>query len=776
VAVLATASLATRAVGLPFSKIPVPTNPKGFISTGAQTGVPRDEMLRLLTSAVVQSKEAVLITDAQLEAPGPRVVFINPAFVAMAGYTADEMIGRTPRILQGPRTDPAVLDRLRRNLAQGEPFEGETFNYRKDGTEYIVQWQIAPIRDPGGPITHFVSVQRDVTERRRVELASNRLATIVECSDDAIISKDLNGLVESWNKGAERIFGYTAGEMIGTSITRIIPADRIHEEARILDQLRRGLRVEHLETVRQGKDGRLIDVAVTISPIRDALGGIIGVSKSVREITAQKRAERQIAEQAALLEEARDAIVVRSLDGVIRFWYRGAERMYGWRREEAIGRHIGELVYADRARFAAGNAATIDRGEWQGELQHLTKDRRELTVEAHCTLIRDPGGRPESILSISTDVTERKRLEARFLRIQRTESIGTLASGIAHDLNNILAPIMMSIEMLKGISENPRAGRILETIEVSAKRGRDIVRQPKHLLGDQKQIIRDTFPKNIRLRFTVPGDTWMILGDPTQIHQILMNLCVNARDAMPSGGNLTVSLENSVVDEHYAAMNVPARPGRYVTITVSDTGVGIPPGVIEKIFEPFFTTKGPTQGTGLGLSTVMAIVKSHEGFTTVCSEPGKGTTFTVHLPAAASLSEAPKDPVEEAELPRGKGETVLVVDDEASILSITCQTLEAYGYRTLSAVDGADALAVYLQAQQEIALVLTDMMMPVMDGAALIHALKRRRPGIKIVAASGLGGSGGGSHPAGVDLRRVLTKPYTARTLLKTLRTVLDEP
>jgi CheY-like chemotaxis protein len=378
------------------------------------------------------------------------------------------------------------------------------------------------------------------------------------------------------------------------------------------------------------------------------------------------------------------------------------------------------------------------------------------------------------------------------MRVQRTESIGTLASGIAHDLNNILAPIMMSIEMLRGLSDNPRAGRILETIEVSAKRGADIVRQvlsfsrglegqrvevqAKHLLGDLQKIIRDTFPKTIRLRFTVAADTWTILGDPTQIHQILMNLCVNARDAMPNGGNLTVSMENSVLDEHYAAMNAQGRPGRYVSLTVTDTGVGIPPGLIGRIFEPFFTTKGPTQGTGLGLSTVMAIVKSHDGFTNVYSEPGKGTTFKVYLPATASPSDAGQDPSEEDNLLRGRGETVLVVDDEASILSITCQTLEAFGYRTLAAVDGADALAVYLQSQQEIALVLTDMTMPVMDGAALIHALTRSRPGVKIVAASGLGGSEEGATPAGVEIRRVLTKPYTARTLLKTLRTVLDEP
>jgi signal transduction histidine kinase len=272
--------------------------------------------------------------------------------------------------------------------------------------------------------------------------------------------------------------------------------------------------------------------------------------------------------------------------------------MYGWTRQEAVGRNIGELLYTDPKKFEEANGLAISQGEWHGELQHLTKDRGEITVEARWTLIRDNEGHPKSVLAINTDITEKKKIEAQFMRAQRMESIGTLAGGIAHDLNNILAPIMMSIDILKTTRTAPETKKILETIEVSAKRGADIVRQvlsfargmegerievqPKHLLKDLENIIKDTFPKDIRLQFSIPNDTWTILGDPTQVHQILLNLCVNARDAMPNGGSLTVGVENCVLDEQYVAMNIQAKPGRYVNISVTDSGTGMPPAFSTK--------------------------------------------------------------------------------------------------------------------------------------------------------------------------------------------------
>jgi len=536
-------------------------------------------------------------------------------------------------------------------------------------------------------------------------------------------------------------------------------------------------------------DGRFFDRYS--APVRGKDGKYYGRIWTFRDITHRIWAEEQIAEQAAFLDKARDAILVRDLKGKILFWNKGAENMYGWTRHEVIDRNIAELLYINPKKFEEANELTIRNGEWSGELQQLTKNRRELIVEGRWTLIRDNEGHPKSVLAINTDITEKKKIEAQFLRAQRMESIGTLAGGISHDLNNILAPIMMSIDILKATADNPQTRKILETIEVSAKRGSDIVRQVlsfarglegerieiqvKHLLRDMESIIKDTFPKDIRLQFSIPNNTWTVLGDPTQVHQILLNLCVNARDAMPDGGDLVITVENCVLDAQYAAMNIQAKAGRYVNISVTDSGMGMPPDLLDKIFEPFFTTKELSKGTGLGLSTVMAIVKSHEGIINVYSELGRGTTFKVYLPATETSAGEGGELAEQTSLPRGNGETVLVVDDEASILIITTQTLQAFGYRVLTATDGAEAVATYVQHRSEIAVVLTDMMMPIMDGVATIHALMRINPLVKIIAASGLSQNSGAVKVSGVGVKHFLTKPYTTGTLLKAVRLILEE-
>jgi PAS domain S-box-containing protein len=526
--------------------------------------------------------------------------------------------------------------------------------------------------------------------------------------------------------------------------------------------------------------------------VRDIDGEIVGVHGACQDIDHLKQSEERLAEQAALLDAAHEAILVKDLDDRIIFWNKGAERTYGWTASEALGRKSIELLHGDPRKFQEAYSSLLGKDGWQGEMCKQAKDGRELTIDVLWTLVRDEKGQPKSVLAINSDITERKKLEVQFLRAQRMESIGTLAGGIAHDLNNILAPILLSIEILEDMSsENPEAKSILQTIAVSAKRGADIVRQvlsfargvdgervevqPKHLLKDLETIVKDTFPKDIRLQFSVAGNTWPILGDPTQVHQVLLNLCVNARDAMPAGGHLSIAVENCVLDEHYAAMHIQAKAGSYVKIAVSDTGIGMAPEVLDKIFEPFFTTKDVNKGTGLGLSTVMAIVKSHEGSIGVYSEPGKGTTFSIYLPAITILMETRKDQAEPASSSRGNGETILVVDDEASILTITSQTLQAFGYRVLTATDGADAVSIYAEHRHEIAVVLTDMMMPVMDGPTMIHALRGINPSIRIIAASGLATNGSGARVSIPGVKHFLNKPYTAGTLLKTLRLILDE-
>jgi PAS domain S-box-containing protein len=619
------------------------------------------------------------------------------------------------------------------------------------------------------------------------ELSYRRL---FEAARDGILILDVEtGRITDANPFLVELLGFSRAEMIGKTVGELSPFKDIASNQTMLEELQRHGYVRYKNLPLETVDGRHVDVEF-VSNVYQA-GEKEVIQCNIRDNTDRKKAEEQITEQAGFLDKAHDAIVVRDLEGKILFWNRGAERMYGWSRQEVLGGYIGGLIYASPKEHEKITELTIRDGEWSGDLQHLTKDRREITTEARWSLIRNGEGNPKSILAINTDVTEKKKFEAQFMRSQRMESIGTLAGGIAHDLNNILTPIMMSIELLKTISDNPRAKSMLETIEGSARRGSAIVRQvlsfargmegekievqPKHLLKELETLIEETFPKEIQMHVSIPNDTWTILGDPTQVHQILLNLCLNARDAMPNGGNLTLAAENCVFDKQYAAMHGEAKAGRYVKMSVTDSGIGIPPNLLDKIFEPFFTTKDIHEGTGLGLSTVLAIVKGHHGIINVYSEPGKGTAFNVYLPAVEVSPEGGEEQSDPFDLPRGNGETVLIIDDEASVVSITGETLQAFGYQVLTAADGAHGVAVYARHMDAISVVITDMMMPVMDGLATIQALKRINPEIKIIAASGLTSDSRVAKATFAMVKHFLMKPYTAGSLLKTLRSVLDE-
>ncbi|MEO7319161.1 MAG: response regulator, partial [Chthoniobacteraceae bacterium] len=382
--------------------------------------------------------------------------------------------------------------------------------------------------------------------------------------------------------------------------------------------------------------------------------------------------------------------------------------------------------------------------------------------------------------------TERKKLELQFLRSQRLESLGTLAGGIAHDLNNVLAPILVSIELLRSEFDNPDADQILEAVQLSAQRGADLVSQilcfargaegkrvviqPALVIKEVFKIARDTFPKNIEVRCTVPADVWSICGDATQLHQVLLNLCVNARDAMPDGGVLTIAAENVVCDGSVEALTTSPSAGPHLILRVSDTGTGIPLQVQEKIFEPFFTTKEVGHGTGLGLSTASTIVKGHEGMLDFETSP-KGTTFTVCMPALPQAAKQQKP--EDALRPEGRQELVLLIDDEASVRLVVKQTLESFQYRVITAPDGATAVSLYQERRNEISLVLTDMMMPGMDGADTIAALKLINPDVRVVAASGLMTDERMLRASSAGAVAFLRKPFSAETMLRTLRQVL---
>jgi two-component system cell cycle sensor histidine kinase/response regulator CckA len=598
-------------------------------------------------------------------------------------------------------------------------------------------------------------------------------------------------LVESWNPVAERIFGYIAAEAKGKHpYDFIVPEGTRAQVDEVWRRLLDGDSVVHSVNENVTKDGRIILCDWFNTPLKHADGSVIGGLSLVQDVSEQKRAEDKLKEQAKLLDIARDAMIIRDMDCKVLYWNRSAERLYGWKAEEAIGRNGIELVFKESLREAAHAAreATLRDGDWGGEFTQVSKDGKEIIVESHWTLVRDNAGEPKAIFDIDTDITEKKKLEQQVLRTQRLDAIGTLASGIAHDLNNIFGPILLSVQMLREKATDKQSRKTLDTLEKASERGAGIVKQIlsiarktggdrslldlNQVIEELKAMIQETFPRSIQFQKKVADGLWPILGDPTQLHQLLMNLSLNARDAMPQGGTLSIDVENVVLDEMYAQSNPEAKPGHYVLLRVADTGVGIPQENLKTIFEPFFTTKEIGKGTGLGLTSVLQIARNHGGFVSVYSEANRGTSFTVYLPADPSQSMIE---VEESvrELPRGNGELLLIIDDEVAVREILKATLETFGYKTLCASDGAEALALFAQHKDEIALVLADTAMPIMDGPTTIRALRRIDSGVKVITMSGLVQAPELQEDIADSVKAVLHKPFTAEKLLTTVATTL---
>ena len=628
------------------------------------------------------------------------------------------------------------------------------------------------------------------------EQASAQLAAIVENSEDAIISKTLDGIILTWNRGAETVYGYTAADTIGKPMTMLLPEDRPDEEAEILARIGRGERVEHFETVRRTKSGALIDVSLTISPTRDNSGKVTGASHVARNITERKRIEERLLQLAAIVESSDDAIISKTLEGVILTWNCGAERVYGYTASEAIGRQMTMLLPDDRPHEEAEILSRIARGERVEHFETVRRTKPGALIHVSLTIspTRDKSGRIAGASHVARNITERKRIEEQFRHTQKLESLGVLAGGVAHDFNNLLTGILGNTSLaLENLSSNNPARGLLRDVLSASERASTLTRQLlayagkgnfviepinlSELIREISRLIQTSVSRNVQLRLELRDDLPLIMADSSQMQQLIMNLVINGAEAIGPDANGTVLVTTGVqqLDSAYLTNTlgeIAALPtGAYVALEVHDSGCGMDDDTVRRIFDPFFTTK--FTGRGLGLSAVQGIVRGHKGTLKVYSRPGRGTTFKVLFPATeetAPAAPAPRIPAAAA------GELVLVVDDEEIIRRTAKSMLERHGYTVVVADDGQKALELFEVLADKVALVLLDMTMPVLSGEETFRLMKNIRPGIKVLLSSGYNESEAVRRFTGKGLAGFIQKPYSSMALQEKVGYILKTP
>lgn len=619
---------------------------------------------------------------------------------------------------------------------------------------------------------------------------------IVESSQDAIIGKSLQGIILAWNRGAEHVYGYTAAEATGQSMTLLLPEDRPNEELEILERIVRGEQPDHFETVRRTKSGQLIDVSLTISPLRDEHDRIIGVSHVARNITERKRLDEELRRLAAIVESSDDAIISKSTDGTVLTWNGGAERVYGYTVAEAIGQRMTLLLPDDRPTEEVQILDRISLGEQVTHFETIrrTKNGRLIDVSLTISPIRDQHNVIVGASHVARDVTERKQSDREFRHAQKLESLGVLAGGIAHDFNNLLTGILGNTslvleilptvhpgrELLRDVlNASNRASRLTRQLLAYAGEGRFVIEliDLSLLVRETSTLIHTSIPTNVCLQLDLRDELSLINGDVSQLEQLVMNLIINASEAVGPDASGTVSVSTSMQNVDTTHLLDPLwgssdlATGSYVGLEVRDTGCGMDQETISRIFDPFFTTK--FAGRGLGLAAIQGIVRGHNGRISVHSHPGAGTTFRILLPATQGAALTKLTPTPQ---PLAQGQLILLIDDEDMIRRTTAAILEHCGYTVVAAESGQDGVGLYRMLEGRVSAVLLDMTMPVMNGEETFVLLKGIDPEVKVILCSGFSELDVISQFTGKGLAGFIQKPYSVAELADVVASVIREP
>lgn len=753
-----------------------------------------ERQLKLFRTLMEHANEAIEVVDP---ATG-RFLDANDRACRDLGYTREQFLRLTvPDIT--PQFTPEAFQALMPRLREAGTLTIEDIHRRKDGTTFPVEVNVAWVtldRD------YMISNVRDITERKRVHEQMMFQQSVLR--ETGRIAK-LGG----WSFDVATGAGYWTEEVANMfDLDPELPTSKAIGLSYFHGESRERLEAAIARAVQEGAGYDLELELITAKAVRKWVrtigkpveedGRIVRLSGSIQDITELKAAElalresearfRQLAEtidEVFWMTEPSKQVVLYVSPAYEKIWGRSCQSLY----ENSLN-WLECIHEEDRAAVLAAAMQKQVRGDYDETYRILRPDGDIRWVRDRAFPVREPDGTVIRVVGVAQDVSQQKNLEARFLRAQRLEIIGTLSGGVAHDLNNILAPMLMASDLLKDKLDDPRDRHLLGMVQHSAQRGADVVRQllsfsrgtesrremmqARHLLKEVGSIIHETFPREIRLVEDIHANLWPLMANGTQLHQVLMNLCVNARDAMPEGGTLTVAADNLVLSADDAAPH-GRRPGPYLRIRVSDTGSGIPAKIVDRIFDPFFTTKPEGKGTGLGLATVLGIVNNHDGIVTVTSHEGKGTAFTVLLPAAPD----PEHPISDEKsgpVPRGAGELILVVDDEPQFRDTLCIVLNAHGYRALQAPGAREALALFERQVHAVQLLVTDIMMPEMNGLELIRLIRAIRPDLPVIACTGLLDLEKRTELEQAGVNDVLAKPFLPADVLLALDRQLHRP